>query len=511
MNNSRLSKLSSQSLTEVRTEIARRDPVVFARQFLDFHPDPWQARALRWQGKHLLLNCSRQSGKSTTIGILALHYAKFRDDALVLLISPSLRQSGELFRKVTDMRMRLNDPLTLVEDNRLSMRLANGSRVVSLPASEETVRGFSDANLIIEDEASRVPDELYYAMRPMLAVSGGTNILMSTPFGKRGHFHHEWTEGGDIWERIEVQAPECPRISKEFLEQELAALGKFWFDQEYLCNPPEAPIWMGDFSFLPLGQIHVGDTVIGWNSSTSETSQRYNKRRLCRARVVAIGKREADMVAVRMESGRELICTPDHKWLTMSIGKGDVEFYCPAVAGRRLARVIDSTKALPKELLGTAAWLGGIYDGEGSADFMAQSQTHNPDIYQAIETRLLALGFRVTHQKNGMYFGGRGRRNRKQALVDFLNWTQPVKQDKYIDRIILSAHFRRPDRVVEVVPVGRGEVVSLQTTTGNYVAWGYASKNCKFVETLDQVFSYDLVMSTITPEVTPLFGAIPNA
>lgn len=190
---------------------------------------------LRWGGKRLLLNCSRQSGKSTTTAVLAMHQAYYRPNSLILLVSPSIRQSGELFRKVTQFRTISELPISLVEETKLSMTLSNGSRIVSLPSSEATVRGFSGASLIIEDEASRVPDDLYRAMRPMLAVSGGRLILMSTPFGKRGHFFDEWSQGQG-WERITVTADECPRISKEFLEEERRSIGDWWFRQEYGCE-----------------------------------------------------------------------------------------------------------------------------------------------------------------------------------------------------------------------------------------------------------------------------------
>jgi hypothetical protein len=212
------------------------DPVVFARNALGFEPDPWQKQALRWSGKRLLLNCSRQSGKSTTASVLALHRALFYPDSLILLVSPSLRQSGELFRKVQDALKLLDERPRLVEDNKLSMTLTNKSRILSLPGKEQTIRGFSGADLIVEDEAARVSDELYYSVRPMLAVSGGRLILMSTPFGKRGHFFNEWTDGGDTWERIQITATDCPRISPEFLEEERQALGDWWFRQEYMCE-----------------------------------------------------------------------------------------------------------------------------------------------------------------------------------------------------------------------------------------------------------------------------------
>ncbi len=123
----------------------------------------------------------------------------------------------------------------LDEDNRLSMTLENRSRVVALPGDPATVRGFSAPSLIIEDEAAYVLDGLYRAMRPMLAVSGGRLILLSTPNGRRGHFYEAW-ESDENWERIQVPATECPRITAEFLAAELAALGKTWFRQEYQCS-----------------------------------------------------------------------------------------------------------------------------------------------------------------------------------------------------------------------------------------------------------------------------------
>ena len=178
-------------VTLVNDLVMALDPVAFARDGLGFEPDPWQAGVLRWDGKRLILNCSRQSGKSTIAAILGVHRAYYYPGSLVLLVSPSLRQSGELFRKVSGYLKALEQTPRLLEDNKLSMTMMNGSRVVSLPSKEATVRGFSGADLIIEDEASRVPDDLYSAMRPMLAVSDGRLILMSTPFGKRGHFHQE--------------------------------------------------------------------------------------------------------------------------------------------------------------------------------------------------------------------------------------------------------------------------------------------------------------------------------
>ncbi len=209
-------------------------PVKFAKE-LGFNPDPWQVKVLTSSSKRLILNCSRQSGKSTTASVLALQRAIYYPNNLILLVSPSLRQSSELFRKVGEQLDRLNVKPKLIEDNKLSCTFENKSRIVSLPSSEGTIRGYSGASLIIEDEASRVDDELYRAIRPMLAVSDGRLILMSTPFGKRGHFHQEWSEGLG-WEKIEIKASDCPRISSGFLEEEKKSLGDWWFQQEYMCK-----------------------------------------------------------------------------------------------------------------------------------------------------------------------------------------------------------------------------------------------------------------------------------
>jgi hypothetical protein len=87
----------------------------------------------------------------------------------------------------------LGKPVPEHEASALRLTLANGSRIVALPGSEATVRGYSGAALLVVDEASRVADDLYFAIRPMLAVSGGRLVALTTPYGKRGWFYDEWT------------------------------------------------------------------------------------------------------------------------------------------------------------------------------------------------------------------------------------------------------------------------------------------------------------------------------
>jgi hypothetical protein len=211
------------------------DPVRFAGA-VGVTPDAWQRDLLRTNNKHVLLNVSRQAGKSTMSAVIGLHRALFYPGSLVLCLAPALRQSQELFQKIVGSYRDLGRPVTARAEQRLSLELDNGSRIICLPGTERTIRGFSGVDLLLMDEAARVEDGLYYAVRPMLAVSGGSMLMLSTPHGRRGAFFEAWENGGDEWERFRVPAEECPRISPEFLEEERRSMPDFWYRQEYGCE-----------------------------------------------------------------------------------------------------------------------------------------------------------------------------------------------------------------------------------------------------------------------------------
>lgn len=219
--------------------LAAVSPLEFARRFLGFWPDEAQARVIERAPdfRQMALNCSRQWGKSTVAAVLAVHRLFFVPGATVLVVGPSGRQSGETLRKVAAF---LKAPgMAGVRTrgdgvNRHSMVLENGSRIVALPAREDTVRGFSAVSMLIVDEASRVPDDVYLALLPSLAVSDGDVILLSTPLGKRGFFYREMTEG-ERWLRHTGPVTECKRVPQAFLEKERER-GESYFSQEYLCE-----------------------------------------------------------------------------------------------------------------------------------------------------------------------------------------------------------------------------------------------------------------------------------
>src|SRR5262249_20497556 len=199
-------------------------------------PDPWQRDLLRSRSSRVLLLCTRQAGKSTAAAALALREALLRPGALVLLLSPTLRQSGELFRdKVKRLYNALGRPVATVQESALTMELANGSRIVSLPGEEGSIRGYSGVALLVVDEAARVDDALYCTIRPMLAISRGQLVALSTPFGRRGWFFDSW-QSGEPWRRVKITADQCQRITPEFLAEERRSIGERWFAQEYGCE-----------------------------------------------------------------------------------------------------------------------------------------------------------------------------------------------------------------------------------------------------------------------------------
>jgi phage FluMu gp28-like protein len=212
------------------------DAVEFARDRLDFWPDLRQAEILGRRIRRGLVNCSRQWGKSTVAAAKAVHQAYFYSGSLTLMVAPSARQSGEFLRKAAELLARVGIRVRGDGTNESSILLPNGSRLVALPGNEATIRGFSKVSLLLIDEASRVSDEMYQALRPMLAVGDGDLLMMSTPNGRRGFFWEEWSEGGDGWERWSVPATECARIPASFLAEERRTMGDRGFRQEYMCE-----------------------------------------------------------------------------------------------------------------------------------------------------------------------------------------------------------------------------------------------------------------------------------
>jgi len=198
-------------------------------------PDPWQHALLTSEWDRALLNCARQSGKTTVSAALALEAALQGPDRLVLILAPARRQSKEFLRSVRTLYRDAGCEVELDKGSELRIRFENESRIIALPGKEGTVRGYS-ADLVIADEAARVPDSAYVATRPMLAVTDGRFVGLSTPAGQRGWFYTAWSDPEQTWQRVKVTGKDCPRMDDEFLEQERREMGDWEWASEYMCQ-----------------------------------------------------------------------------------------------------------------------------------------------------------------------------------------------------------------------------------------------------------------------------------
>lgn len=257
------------------------------------------------------------------------------------------------------------------------------------------------------------------------------------------------------------------------------------------CNTPDAPVWMGDYSFRPIGEIQPGDEVMGWIYRTGPLGDQ--RKVLTRTTVLGTQRRMApEVVKVTMESGEVIRCTPDHLWanphFSTYVGPSGWQQpeYRAAKVGQDLIRVVRPTEPLADEKLRlAAAWLGGVYDGEGTGERIAQDEAYSPAVRERIKHSLDLLGLSWTESRHTINISKAGRKGgagAHQDLVDFLNWADPVRRTSAaIDKRLLCRPSAGRERIVSIESEGPGEVVSMQTGTGNYTAWGLASKNCRLL------------------------------
>ena len=199
--------------------------------------DPAQVEVLRSPHRRIIINCHRQWGKSTLASALCFHRALYYPRSLCLLIAPSLRQSGEDFRKVLDCLDTVTPRPILQEETKLTLKFDNGSRIIALPGGNDgrTVRGYSRPDIILVDEAAQTSDELFHSLLPMTTRNANSRIILaSTPYGSRGIFHHLWMEGGEEWHKLLVTADMNPRLDQELLAEIRATMEPWRFAQEYM-------------------------------------------------------------------------------------------------------------------------------------------------------------------------------------------------------------------------------------------------------------------------------------
>lgn len=200
----------------------------------------WQKTFLKscFLHKYIVALTSRQIGKSTAVAYFATLYSITHDKSVTLLISPSLRQSLLLHKKVQEIfhENKLFESF-VVNESATKIELTNKSQIISLPNSAHTIRGFS-ADVVIVDEANFIDEEIISeVILPMLATKAqGKLILISTPYVK-DHIFYQFLQSDKFVKHIYTYEA-SPLISKEFIETQQKLLPKWVFEQEYLAKYP---------------------------------------------------------------------------------------------------------------------------------------------------------------------------------------------------------------------------------------------------------------------------------
>lgn len=217
----------------------RLDPALWVRGVLKVQPTRWQEQFLRApRGCSIAALTARQCGKTTTAAWAMAHAAVFRPGSLSVVACPAQRQSAEAVRRVREAVTTAG--AELVTSNVFAIELKNGSRVLALPGSDDSVRGLTVDAWIVADEAARLTEDLIAALRPMRARRPHTRFAMlSTAWSRTDPFWTAWDSDDPSWIRIKatVDTADPGQYDSAFLEQERRALGEDGFKREYLGIP----------------------------------------------------------------------------------------------------------------------------------------------------------------------------------------------------------------------------------------------------------------------------------
>ena len=197
--------------------------------------DPWQKEVLEEKG-NICLRSGRQVGKSEVTSRKAAQYAIKNKNKTVMVIASVERQAFLLFEKILAyMEQFYPTYIKKGKDKptKQKMRLRNGSVIICVPTglSGHGIRGHT-VDLLIADEAAFIPEAVWTAVTPMLAVTKGTIILLSTPHGKGG-FYYDCYMRKDF-KTWHVSSEDCPRKDDEFLAREKERMTEVQYAQEYL-------------------------------------------------------------------------------------------------------------------------------------------------------------------------------------------------------------------------------------------------------------------------------------
>jgi len=227
-------------MTPLREAAYQIDPVLWVHHVLGFEPMGWQQQFLRApQGASILALTARQVGKTTSAAWAIAHFMLFTPGGLSVIACPAQRQSKEAVRRVRDTLIKAGAEFR--SDNIYELELKNGSRVLALPSTDDSIRGLTVDGWIVADEAARLSEDLISALRPMRARCPGARFAMlSTAWSRIDPFWSAWENDDASWTRLKATADTVEVFTAEFLQQERASLGDTSFKREYLGIPTGA-------------------------------------------------------------------------------------------------------------------------------------------------------------------------------------------------------------------------------------------------------------------------------
>jgi len=344
-----------------------------------------------------------------------------------------------------------------------------------------TVEGVSGPDMI-----SKIT-ERWELSRNLSAEGGRTRYI-----GTRYHFN-------DTWAAIMNRGAAKPRIyaatvdgtvdgepvllTQERLAEKRREMGPYTF----ACFTAGTRVLMADWTERDISEVKVGESVVGYRFGDG------GRARLVRSCVLAVQRREQPVVRFLFESGREVIGTRDHKfwhgrskrdYSPLGFGYGELKAACSVYDAQNCT---DPAEFAPM----AAGYLAGIFDGEGcvsgNAYHIAQSHTHNADVCDKIEWALNECGFAYSRYepRPGQYdyclTGGREAKIRFARLMGRFGKAERVIEAIFANGTRNIGKACR-DKLESIDDMGAATVYNIQTETGNYVANGYAVKNCQMLQ-----------------------------
>ena len=259
-----------------------RDPAGFCKEVLGLALTSYQKRLLETGSRRVLLRWARQTGKTTALACLCIIHASQHPGSVVLVVAPGLRQSRILGERVRELLGRMPRGLrkaVLDQQLRTIFRFRNGSQITVLPNSENQLRGFT-ADLIVVDEAAFFHnDETIFRniLPPMLATTGGSLVVSSTPWGRNTVFYQlnqdpsyekhvvTWRDAvregrysPEFLAHLERERTTRPQVFKMEYEAEFAEEADTWLTQDLLAGSIGEDLEYLGFDSTQRGRFYMG-------------------------------------------------------------------------------------------------------------------------------------------------------------------------------------------------------------------------------------------------------------